>query len=36
VNRPSVREGVGAVKTAEAHPDLEVASLAELAALAVN
>ena len=35
VNRPSIRPGVGAVKTAEARPDLEVSSLAELAALAV-
>lgn len=34
VNRPSARRGVGAVKAAEAHPDLEVASLAELAAAA--
>jgi 2-haloacid dehalogenase len=32
VNRPSARGGVGAVKAAEAHPDLQVASLAELAA----
>jgi 2-haloacid dehalogenase len=32
VNRPSARSGVGAVKAAEAHPDLQVASLAELAA----
>jgi 2-haloacid dehalogenase len=32
VNRPSPRTGVGAVKAAEAHPDLQVASLAELAA----
>jgi 2-haloacid dehalogenase len=30
VNRPSVRAGVGAVKSAEGHPDLEVHSLAEL------
>lgn len=32
VNRPSKRSGVGAVKAAEAQPDLEVHSLAELAA----
>jgi 2-haloacid dehalogenase len=32
VNRPSARAGVGAVKAADAHPDLQVASLAELAA----
>jgi 2-haloacid dehalogenase len=32
VNRPSARSGVGAVKAAEANPDLQVASLAELAA----
>lgn len=31
VARPSLREGVGAVKAAEGHPDLTVASLAELA-----
>jgi len=31
VNRPSARTGVGAVKAAEAHPDLQVSSLAELA-----
>ena len=31
VNRPAARSGVGAVKAAEAHPDLQVASLAELA-----
>ncbi len=36
VNRPSARPGVGAVKSAEAKPDLTVASLAELAALAVH
>ncbi len=30
VNRPSVRPGVGAVKEAEAKPDLTVSSLAEL------
>lgn len=34
VNRPSARPGVGAVKAAEANPDLTVASLAELAAAA--
>ncbi|MFZ1009521.1 MAG: haloacid dehalogenase type II [Candidatus Sulfotelmatobacter sp.] len=32
VNRPSTRAGVGAVKSAEGKPDLEVSSLAELAA----
>ena len=32
VNRPSARKGVGAVKAAEAQPDLQVTSLAELAA----
>ena len=32
VNRPSARPGVGAVKFADAKPDLEVRSLAELAA----
>jgi 2-haloacid dehalogenase len=32
VNRPSARSGVGAVKAVEGHPDLQVASLAELAA----
>jgi 2-haloacid dehalogenase len=35
VNRPSARPGVGAVKAAEARPDLTVTSLAELAAAAV-
>jgi 2-haloacid dehalogenase len=35
VNRPSARPGVGAVKAAEATPDLTVSSLAELAAAAV-
>jgi 2-haloacid dehalogenase len=30
VNRPSARTGVGAVKAAEGHPDLQVSSLAEL------
>jgi 2-haloacid dehalogenase len=33
VNRPSARSGVGAVKAAEATPDLTVTSLAELAKL---
>jgi 2-haloacid dehalogenase len=32
VNRPSPRHGVGAVKAAEGRPDLQVSSLAELAA----
>jgi 2-haloacid dehalogenase len=32
VNRPSARSGVGAVKAAEGQPDLQVTSLAELAA----
>ena len=36
VNRPSARPGVGAVKAAEAKPDLTVSSLAELAAVAVH
>jgi 2-haloacid dehalogenase len=36
VNRPSARAGVGAVKAAEAKPDLTVSSLAELAAAAVH
>jgi 2-haloacid dehalogenase len=36
VNRPSARPGVGAVKSAEAKPDLIVSSLAELAAAAVH
>jgi 2-haloacid dehalogenase len=35
VNRPSARAGVGAVKAAEAKPDLTVTSLAELAAAAL-
>lgn len=34
VNRPSARPGVGAVKAAEAKPDLTVSSLEELAAVA--
>lgn len=36
VNRPSVRPGVGAVKAAQATPDLTVASLAELAEIALK
>jgi 2-haloacid dehalogenase len=36
VNRPSARPGVGAVKAAEAKPDLIVGSLQELAAAAAN
>ena len=36
VNRPSARTGVGAVKAAEGHPDLQVSSLAELAAACVR
>jgi 2-haloacid dehalogenase len=36
VNRPSARPGVGAVKAAEATPDLTVSSLAELAAAATK
>jgi 2-haloacid dehalogenase len=32
VNRPSARTGVGAVKAANGHPDVQVSSLAELAA----
>jgi 2-haloacid dehalogenase len=36
VNRPSARAGVGAVKAAEAKPDLEVRSLAELAEAATR
>lgn len=32
VNRPSVRTGVGAVKAAKGQPDLQVSSVAELAA----
>jgi 2-haloacid dehalogenase len=34
VNRPSKRGGVGAVKAADGHPDLQVSNLAELAAQA--
>ncbi len=33
VNRPSARSGVGAVKAADAQPDLEVSDLAQLGAL---
>ena len=36
VNRPSARPGVGAVKAADAKPDLTVTSLAELAELALR
>jgi 2-haloacid dehalogenase len=36
VNRPSKRPGVGAVKLAEAKPDLTVRSLEELAAVAIQ
>ena len=36
VNRPSPRTGVGAVKAAEGHPDLQVSSLAELASAAAR
>jgi 2-haloacid dehalogenase len=36
VNRPSARSGVGAVKSAEGHPDLAVSSLAELASAGVR
>jgi 2-haloacid dehalogenase len=36
VNRPSARPGVGAVRSAEAKPDLTVTSLAELAASAAH
>lgn len=36
VNRPSARPGVGAVRAAEAQPDLTVTSLAELATLATR
>ncbi len=35
VNRPSARPGVGAVKSADAKPDLTVTSLTELAAAAI-
>jgi 2-haloacid dehalogenase len=36
VNRPSARPGVGAVKIADAKPDLTVTSLAELAEIAIR
>ena len=36
INRPSARPGVGAVKPAEAKPDLTFTSLAELAAAAIQ
>jgi 2-haloacid dehalogenase len=36
VNRPSARPGVGAVKAADAKPDLTVSSLEELAAIATS
>jgi len=36
VNRPSARAGIGAVKAAQAVPDLEVASLSDLAAAAAQ
>lgn len=36
VNRPSARPGVGAVKSAQATPDLMIASLEELAAMALQ
>jgi len=36
VNRPSARTGVGAVKAVDGHPDLQVSSLAELAACAAR
>jgi hypothetical protein len=36
VNRPSARPGVGAVRAAEAKPDLTVSSLEELAAAALH
>jgi 2-haloacid dehalogenase len=36
VNRSSPRTGVGAVKAAEGHPDLQVSSLAELASAAAR
>lgn len=36
VNRPSPRTGVGAVKAAQGHPDLQVSSLAELASANVR
>jgi 2-haloacid dehalogenase len=36
VNRPSARRGVGAVKSAQATPDLKVGSLGELAEMATE
>jgi 2-haloacid dehalogenase len=36
VNRPSARAGVGAVKAAQGRPDLQVSSVAELAAACVR
>jgi 2-haloacid dehalogenase len=36
VNRPSARAGVGAVKAAQAIPDLEVSSMGDLAAAATQ
>lgn len=36
VNRPSPRTGVGAVKAAQGHPDLQVSSLAELVSASVR
>jgi 2-haloacid dehalogenase len=36
VNRPSARPGVGAVKSAEAKPDITVTSLEELSAFIFN
>jgi|SRR5579859_1041452 len=36
VNRPSARPGIGAVKSADAQPDITVTSLSELAELAVS
>ena len=36
VNRPSARPGVGAVKAAEAHPDVTVTSVGELAEMATR
>jgi 2-haloacid dehalogenase len=36
INRPSARPGVGAVKSADAKPDLTFTSVAELAAAAIQ
>jgi 2-haloacid dehalogenase len=36
VNRPSARSGVGAVKSADGQPDMQVSSVAELAAAGVR